>query len=69
MNEKWKKWINAKCTELDRYLQEAYPLTDENWNSVAGFIDVTATLGGEYKNEVRRALFEITTKWEKKQYG
>lgn len=69
MDEKWKNWINAKCAELDKYLEITSPQTDANWNDAVSFIKIHTTIAGEYADEVRSALFKITTKWEKKQNG
>lgn len=69
MNENQKKWLNARCVELNKYLETTYPQKDDNWDDAVSFIKIYTTIADAYADEVRTALFEITTKWEKKQNG
>lgn len=62
-----KKWLKTMCKVLDAYLKLVFPIKDTDWDAARGFIKVVVTVSGSFKDEVRNALWDITTKWESKQ--
>lgn len=64
MNEKQKKWLSDRCNALNGYLEVTYPQKDEDWETVASYISKVVSKSGKFANEVRSALFKVTTKWE-----
>ena len=39
MNNEQIRWTQSKCDMLRQYLDQHFPLTDEQWESVANYIE------------------------------
>lgn len=70
MTEKQIEWTNKKQRELDAYIESHFPLDDDTSNQIVEWIDKTVAQAkgktSDCREEVRRALFDILEKWEKK---
>lgn len=58
MNDKQKAWTQSKCGELKQYMDQHWPLSDEQWQSVADYIEKVVNLS-KGNTEVRNALFDV----------
>ena len=70
MNDKQWKWTKARCNELGIYLKTNSPLSQGQWDSVGGYIEIIVSLSGSSKEinaEVRSALFDVVEPYERKE--
>ena len=58
MNEKQQKWINGKIEFMKMRIETNWPLSDEQWDSVADYIEKVVNLS-KGNAEVRSALFDV----------
>ena len=65
MNDKQKAWTQSKCGELEQYIDNHFPLSDEQWQSVADYIEKVVGLS-KGNAEVRSALFDTIEQYQKK---
>ena len=65
MDVKQQEWMQKKCGQLKEYMENSFPLSDEQWESVAEFIDKVVSLAKGNK-EVRSALFDTVEPYQKK---
>lgn len=65
MNEKQIEWTLNKCNVLIEYMEDNFPLSDEQWESVAEFIGKVVSLA-KGNTEVRSALFDTVEPYQKK---
>lgn len=65
MNEKQKVWTQSKCNELKKYLDQHFPLSDEQWESVADYIGRVVELS-KGNTEVRSTLFDTVEPYQRK---
>lgn len=70
MNEKQKEWTKQKQEQLDAYIESHFPLSDEDAEHVVKWvgeiIDMAKGEKDDCRDEVRRALFDVLEKWERK---
>lgn len=64
MNEEQKKWTQSKCDSLKTYIEQYFPLSDEQWESVANYITKIVALA-KGSAEVRSALFDTIEPYQK----
>lgn len=64
MNEKQIEWTLKKCNELKDYMEGHWPLSDEQWVSVANYIETVVNLA-KGNEEVRNALFDLIEPYQK----
>lgn len=73
MNDSQKKLLKTMCNCLNYFCKRRYPLTDKDWESCAGYIDVLVEnginegLNINHADEIRTALFKVVEEWELKQ--
>lgn len=67
MNESQTKFLKTMANTLDSYLKENR--LPDDYDSAAGFIAVVVAVCKGHENEARKILWDVTTKWEKKQNG
>lgn len=65
MDAKQKEWTQKKCDQLKEYIEKNFPLSEEQWESVAEFIDKVVSLA-KGNTEVRSALFDVAEPYQKK---
>lgn len=65
MDEKQKEWTQKKCDQLKEYIENHFPLSEQQWESVAEFIDKVVSLA-KGNVEVRSALFDTVEPYQKK---
>lgn len=65
MNDKQRQWTQSKCDELKRYMDQHFPLSDEQWESVADYIEKVVNLA-KGNVEVRSALFDVVEIYQRK---
>ena len=65
MNEKQLAWTQSKCSELKQYMDQHFPLSDAQWESVANYIENIVNLSKGNK-EVRAALFDLIEPYQKR---
>lgn len=68
MNEEQKKWTQSKCDGLKQYMDQHFPLSDEQWESVADYIEKVVNLA-KGNTEVRSALFDLIEPYQKRAEG
>lgn len=72
MTEVQQKWIKDKQNELDTYIKQHFPMDDSECEYVIDYVSsIVAKVRAKDENsgnEVRRALFDVLEKWEKKLY-
>jgi len=70
MTEVQQKWIKDKQNELDTYIQQHFPMDDSECEYVVDYVSsIVAKVRAKDENsgnEVRRALFDVLEKWERK---
>lgn len=64
MNDKQKAWTQSKCDELKHYMDQHWPLSDEQWKSVANYIEKVVNLS-KGNTEVRNALFDVIEPYQR----
>lgn len=65
MNSEQQKWTADKCNQLKQYINQYFPLSDEQWESVADYIAKIVDLA-KGNAEVRTALFDTVGPYQKK---
>lgn len=65
MNEKQIDWTLNKCNELKDYMESHWPLSEEQWESVADYIEKVVNLA-KGNEEVRSALFDLIEPYQKR---
>lgn len=68
MNEEQKKWTQSKCDGLKQYMDQYLPLSEEQWESVADYIEKVVNLA-KGNTEVRSALFDLIEPYQKRAEG
>lgn len=66
MNEKQIKWTKSKCGELEKYIKNHFPLSDEQWESVTDYVKKVVDMSNE-NAEVRAALFDVIEIYDRKE--
>lgn len=65
MDAKQQKWTRDKCDQLRQYIENYFPLSEKQWESVENYIDKIVELAKGNK-EVRSALFDTVEPYQKK---
>ena len=65
MDAKQQKWTRDKCDQLRQYIDNYFPLSEEQWESVGNYIEKIVELAKGNK-EVRSALFDTVELYQKK---
>ena len=65
MNEKQQRWTQNKCDRLNNYIKNKFPLSKEQWESVADYIDKIVEMS-KGNSEVRSALFDTVEPYQRK---
>ena len=65
MDAKQQEWTQKKCGQLKEYIEKNFPLSEEQWESVAEFIGKVVSLS-KGNAEVRSALFDTVEPYQKK---
>ena len=65
MDKKQQAWTQKKCGQLKEYIENHFPLSDEQWESVADFISKVVELA-KGNTKVRDALFDTVEPYQKK---
>lgn len=65
MNDKQKAWTQSKCDGLKQYIDQYSPLSEEQWESVADYIEKVVSLSKD-NAEVRNALFDTIEPYQKR---
>ncbi len=68
MDDKQKAWTQSKCDELKQYVDRHWPLSDEQWDSVAEYIEKVVNLS-KGNDEVRNAFFDLIQPYQRKAEG
>ena len=66
MNDKQKAWTQSKCDGLKQYIDQYSPLSEEQWESVADYIEKVVSLAKGHEEEVRNALFDTIEPYQKR---
>ena len=66
MNIKQQQWTQNKCEQLKTYLEQSFPLTQEQWESVADYITKIVDMA-KGNAEVRKAFFDVVEQYEIKE--
>ena len=67
LNNAQREWLNKKKDFIDQQISKFYPLTDEQWQQVTDIEDDTVKKAKRHEAEVRKELFELMEKWERKE--
>lgn len=65
MDVKQQEWTQKKCDQLKEYIEKNFPLSEEQWESVAEYIGKVVELA-KGNAEVRSALFDTVEPYQKK---
>lgn len=65
MNDKQKEWAQSKRSDLKQYMDQHFPLSDEQWESVAEYIAKVVDLA-KGNAEVRDSLFDVIEPYQKR---
>lgn len=65
MNDKQKAWTQSKCNELKQYIDQHFPLSEAQWDSVADYIKKIVDLA-KWNGEVRDMLFNLIEPYQRK---
>ena len=65
MDVKQQEWTQKKCDQLKEYIEKNFPLSEEQWESVAECISKVVELA-KGNTEVRSALFDTVEPYQKK---
>ena len=65
MDIKQQEWTQKKCDQLKEYIENNFPLSEEQWESVAEYISKVVELA-KGNTEVRSALFDTVESYQKK---
>lgn len=65
MDVKQQEWTQKKCDQLKEYIGKNFPLSEEQWESVAEYIGKVVELA-KGNTEVRGALFDTVEPYQKK---
>jgi len=65
MDVKQQEWTQKKCDQLKEYIEKNFPLSEEQWESVAEYISKVVELA-KGNTEVRSALFDTVEPYQKK---
>ena len=67
LNNAQREWLNKKKDFIDQQISKFYPLTDEQWQHVTDIVDDTVKKAKGHEAEVRKELFDLMEKWERKE--
>lgn len=65
MNNEQKSWTQSKCDELKQYIDQHFPLSEAQWDSVADYIKKIVDLA-KGNGEVRGMLFDLIEPYQRK---
>ena len=66
MNEKQQNWTKTQCNILKTYLDSIPGLTDQEAETIAGYIQVVAKVAKGCEKEVCNALFDVVEPYQRK---